>query len=79
MTTYKLGGALQARGRGTDLGSTTAEVPKPFVKEVSNEGNPSQRPWYLPGALLYPSLAQVFYAPITSYAAWEMSSESRLK
>ena len=26
-------------GEASDLGSTTVEVPKPFVKEVSNEGN----------------------------------------
>lgn len=28
------GGAPHARGRGENLGSTTAEAPKPFVKEV---------------------------------------------
>ena len=27
-------------GEASDLGSTTVEVPKPFVKEVSNEGKP---------------------------------------
>ena len=37
-----IGSAVRCKrvGEAFDLGSTTAEVPKPFVKEVSNEGKP---------------------------------------
>jgi hypothetical protein len=42
-------------GEASDLGSTTVEVPKPFVKEVSNEGKPSQRPWFRARGVFVPS------------------------
>ena len=52
-----------------NLVNTTAEVPKPFMKEVSNEGNPFTTSLANTRGVVVPLLEPDPYAQIASYAA----------
>ena len=49
-------------GEASDLGSTTVEVPKPFIKEVSNEGKPLTTSLVSCQGRFCTLLSQAFYA-----------------